>query len=146
MPDSHYDGDERARGSLGHGMREDELNLAIRRRSDGEAAGWVELRWPAMRPKCPTTSPPSCADGHRRRALEAFLAWAAQQIGLRRARLACHTDNLASRRVAEKCGFVLLGQQGEECPVPAGPRPGRAADLVLRALQRSSAAPLPLPR
>jgi hypothetical protein len=26
----------------------------------------------------------------------------------RRARLACHVDNVASRRVAEKCGFVLV--------------------------------------
>ena len=48
------------------------------------------------------------------RALQAFLAWAAQQIGLRHAHLVCHIDNLASRRVAEKCGFVLLGQQGGE--------------------------------
>ena len=48
------------------------------------------------------------------RALQAFLTWAAQQTGLRRAHLACHIDNLASRRVAEKCGFVLLGQQGDE--------------------------------
>jgi hypothetical protein len=37
-----------------------------------------------------------------------------ERARLRRAHLACHTGNLASRRVAEKCGFVLLGQQGEE--------------------------------
>ena len=44
MPDSHYDGDERARGSLRAWHEGRQLNLAIRRRSDGEAAGWVELR------------------------------------------------------------------------------------------------------
>jgi RimJ/RimL family protein N-acetyltransferase len=48
------------------------------------------------------------------RALQAFLTWAADQIGLRRAHLTCHIDNLASRRVVEKCGFVLLSQHGEE--------------------------------
>jgi hypothetical protein len=44
MPDSHYDGDERARGSLRAWHEGTELNLAIRRRPDGQAEGWVELR------------------------------------------------------------------------------------------------------
>ena len=81
----------------------------------GEAVGWVELR-----PAGPEAEVSYNVIAELRglgvasRALQAFLTWAAQQIGLRRAHLACHTGNLASHRVAEKCGFVLLGQQGEE--------------------------------
>ena len=48
------------------------------------------------------------------RALSALLAWAATQIGLRRAHLSCHFDNAASQRVAKKCGFSYLGQDGDE--------------------------------
>ena len=44
MPDSHYDGDMRARGSLRAWRDGKQLNLAIRRRADGEAVGWVELQ------------------------------------------------------------------------------------------------------
>ena len=115
MPDSHYDGDERARGNLRAWHEGRELNLAIRRRSDGEAAGWVELRLAGNEAEMSyNVTAELRGQGIASRALQAFLAWAVQQIGLRRAHLACHIDNLASRRVAEKCGFVLLGQQGEE--------------------------------
>jgi RimJ/RimL family protein N-acetyltransferase len=115
MPDSHYDGDDRARGSLRAWHEGTELNLAIRRRSDGEAVGWVELR--PVGPEAEVSYNVIAElrrQGIASRALQAFLTWAAQQIGLRRAHLACHTGNLASRRVAEKCGFVFLGQQGGE--------------------------------
>jgi hypothetical protein len=44
MPDSHYDGDTRARGNLRAWHEGRQLNLAIRRSLDGEAVGWVELR------------------------------------------------------------------------------------------------------
>ena len=119
MPDSHYDGDERARGSLRAWHEGTQLNLAIRRRSDGEAVGWVELRLGGSlggneAEVSYNVTAELRGQGIAARALQAFLTWAAQQIGLRRAHLACHTGNLASRRVAEKCGFVLLGQQGEE--------------------------------
>jgi RimJ/RimL family protein N-acetyltransferase len=115
MPDSHYDGDERARGSLRAWHEGRDLNLAIRRRPDGEAAGWVELRLAGNEAEVSyNVTAELRGQGIASRALQAFLTWAAQQIGLRRAHLACHIDNLASRRVAEKCGFVLLGQQGEE--------------------------------
>jgi RimJ/RimL family protein N-acetyltransferase len=115
MPDSHYDGDERARGSLRAWHEGTELNLAIRRRSDGEAEGWVELRLAGNEAEVSyNVTAELRGQGIASRALQAFLTWAAQQIGLRRAHLACHIDSLASRRVAEKCGFVLLGQQGEE--------------------------------
>jgi RimJ/RimL family protein N-acetyltransferase len=115
MPGSHYDGDERARGSLRAWHEGTVLNLAIRRRSDGKAAGWVELRPDGDHADVSyNVTAELRGQGIASRALQAFLTWAAQQIGLRRAHLACHTDNLASRRVAEKCGFVLLGQRGDE--------------------------------
>jgi RimJ/RimL family protein N-acetyltransferase len=115
MPGSHYDGDERARGSLRAWREGTELNLAIRRRSDGEAAGWVELRPDGDHADVSyNVTAELRGQGIASRALQAFLAWSAQQIGVRRAHLACHVDNRASRRVAEKCGFVLLGQQGDE--------------------------------
>lgn len=44
MPDSHYDGDTRARGNLMAWREGRQLNLAIRRIPDGEAVGWVELQ------------------------------------------------------------------------------------------------------
>ncbi len=92
-----------------------ELNLAIRRRSDGEAAGWVELQLHGDDAEVSyNVTAELRGQGIASRALQAFLTWAVQQIGLRRAHLACHIDNVASRRVAEKCGFVLLGQQGDE--------------------------------
>ncbi len=106
MPDSHYDGDERARGSLRAWQEGRKLNLAIWRRSDGPHGDHADVSY--------NVTAELRGQGIASRALQAFLAWAAQQIGLRRAHLACHIDNLASRRVAEKCGFVLLGQQGEE--------------------------------
>lgn len=115
MPDSHYDGDERARGSLRAWREGRELNLAIRRRSDGAAVGWVELRLAGNEAEVSyNVTAELRGQGIAARALQAFLAWAAQSADLRRADLACHIDNLASRRVAEKCGFVLLGQHGDE--------------------------------
>lgn len=116
MPDSHYDGDERTRRSLRAWHEGRELNLAIRRRSDSEATGWVELRLAGDEAEVSyNVAAELRGQGIAPRALQAFLTWAAQQIGLRRAHLACHIDNTASRRVAEKCGFVPVGQQGEEC-------------------------------
>jgi RimJ/RimL family protein N-acetyltransferase len=47
-------------------------------------------------------------------ALEAMLAWGSAELGLRRAHIGCHVENTASRRVAEKCGFVLVGRVGDE--------------------------------
>ena len=78
--------------------------------------GWVELR-----PKEDHAADVSYmveADlrgrGLAPRALDAFLRWALLEIELRRVNLACHVENVASRRVAEKCNFALLGQEGDE--------------------------------
>jgi RimJ/RimL family protein N-acetyltransferase len=115
MPDSHYDGDERARGSLRAWREGQLLNMAIRRSSDGEAVGWVELRPAGEQAEVSyNVTAELRGQGIAPRALSAFLGWAASQIGLRRAHLACRVDNVASRRVAEKCAFVFAGQDGDE--------------------------------
>ena len=115
MPDSHYDGDTRARGNLRAWREGRQLNLAIRRSSDGEAVGWVELRRAGEQAEVSyNVTVELRGQGIAPRALSALLVWAASQIGLRRAHLACHVDNVASRRVAEKCAFVLVSQDGDE--------------------------------
>lgn len=115
MPASHYDGDMRARANLRAWREGRELNLAIRRRPGGEAVGWVELRRAGGEAEVSyNVAAELRGQGIAPRALSAFLVWAASQIGLRRAHLACHVDNAASRRVAEKCEFVFAGQDGEE--------------------------------
>jgi RimJ/RimL family protein N-acetyltransferase len=115
MPDSHYDGDMRARENLRAWRAGKQLNLAIRRRADGEAVGWVELQPVGNHAEVSyNVTADLRGQGIAPRALNAFLTWAAEHIDLRRAHLASHVDNLASRRVAEKCGFVLVGREGDE--------------------------------
>lgn len=115
MPVSHYDGDMRARASLRAWREGKQLNLAIRRRADGEAVGWVELRPVGDQAEASyNVTAELRGQGIAPRALNAFLAWAVEHINLRGAHLACHVDNLASRRVAEKCGFALAGREGDE--------------------------------
>jgi RimJ/RimL family protein N-acetyltransferase len=129
MPDSHYDGDMRAQGNLRAWREGSELNLAIRRTSDGEAVGWVELRRSTDQAEVSyNVAAELRGQGIAPRALSSLLAWAASQIGLRRAYLACHVDNAASQRVAEKCGFSFVGQVGDEYEFelelnPDGPAP-----------------------
>jgi RimJ/RimL family protein N-acetyltransferase len=115
MPGSHFDGDTRAQGNLQAWREGRELNLAIRRSPDGEAVGWVELRPAGEQAEVSyNVTAELRGQGIAPRALSALLAWAASQIGLRRARLACHVDNVPSRRVAEKCGFALVSQDSDE--------------------------------
>jgi RimJ/RimL family protein N-acetyltransferase len=115
MPDSHYDGDMRARENLRAWREGKQLNLAIRRRADGEAVGWVELQPVGNQAEGSyNVTADLRGQGIAPRAFNAFLTWAAEHIDLRLAHLASHVDNLASRRVAEKCGFVLVGREGDE--------------------------------
>jgi RimJ/RimL family protein N-acetyltransferase len=113
-PDSHYE--EVVRRFIRDwesGMR---FALAIRSRADGKAIGMVELR--------PRTSAEAAvsymvAAEHRgqgvaTRALAALLAWAARELSIRQAVLDCDLDNVASQRVAEKCGFVRVGCSGRD--------------------------------
>lgn len=115
LPDSHYDGDTRARGSLQAWREGRQLNLAIRRNPGGEAVGWVELRRSGDQAEVSyNVAGELRGQSIAPRALGALLVWAVSQIGLRRAHLVCHVDNLASRRVAEKCGFIFIGRDGDE--------------------------------
>jgi RimJ/RimL family protein N-acetyltransferase len=99
--------------------------LAIRRRPDGEAVGWVELRRTGEQAEVSyNVTAELRGQGIAPRALSALLVWAASQIGLRRAHLACHVDNAASRRVAEKCEFVFAGQDGDEYKFERDLHPG----------------------
>lgn len=114
-PDAHYD-EVISRFIRGWetGAR---LSLAIRRLSDEEAVGMVELR---PRPAGAEgdvsylVTPELRGQGLATRALAALLAWGARELSLRHAILHCDIDNLASQRVAEKCGFVLVGRFGDE--------------------------------
>ena len=114
MPDSHYDGDTRARGTSGPGAREDSSTSRSGEARMARPSAGSNSNGPASRLRSLTTSPPNCADKASHPVRSALLAWAASQIGLRRAHLACHVDNAASRRVAEKCGFALVSQDGDE--------------------------------
>jgi len=112
-PDSHYeDVIRRFQRQWQEGTR---YSLAIRRRSDGEAIGSVELRPVGSQADVSfMVAAELRGRGLAPRALQAMLAWGARELGLRRASLTCHVDNTASRRVAEKCGFILVGRQGDE--------------------------------
>jgi RimJ/RimL family protein N-acetyltransferase len=43
-----------------------------------------------------------------------MLDWETGELSVRRALLKCDVENLASRRVAEKCGFTLAQRGGTE--------------------------------
>ena len=91
------------------------FSLAIRRRSDGEAVGSVELRPTGSEADVSyMVAPELRAQGLASRALVALIAWGMRELGLRRFNLACHVENTASQRVAEKSGFVFVCQEGDE--------------------------------
>lgn len=114
-PASHYDGDRRASENLAEWRAGHRLSLAIRRRSDGTVVGAVELQPSGAEASVSYMVDPRLRrQGIASRALEAFLAWAAGEIGLRRALLTCHAENLASRGVAARCGFEFTEQDGDD--------------------------------
>lgn len=113
QPDSHYVGVvERLQNEWASGSR---LSLALRRRSTGEAVGAVELR-----PAGDAAEVSYLVAGELRgqglapRALNALLSWAKCELSLPRAVLSCHVENIASQKVAGKCGFTLIARDGDE--------------------------------
>jgi RimJ/RimL family protein N-acetyltransferase len=64
-------------------------------RADAELSYWV--------------APAGRGGGAATAALEAAATWASALPGITRLRLVIHPDNPASRRVAEKAGFVAAG-------------------------------------
>jgi RimJ/RimL family protein N-acetyltransferase len=82
----------------------------------GAAVGAVELR-PTRAHEADVSyviAPEFRGQGLAPKALDALLAWASSDLGLRWANLGCHVDNAASRRVAEKCGFAFVEHRGDE--------------------------------
>ncbi|HVS84634.1 MAG TPA: GNAT family protein, partial [Gaiellaceae bacterium] len=85
------------------------LSLAIR--AAGTAVGAVELRPDGDAVYVSyLVAPDRRGRNIAARALAALLDWAEYK----RAYLECHIDNLASQRVAERCGFTLVGRAGDE--------------------------------
>jgi RimJ/RimL family protein N-acetyltransferase len=120
-PDSHYqDVIRRFDREWREGTR---YSVAIRRLSDQEAIGSVELR-----PTGETADVSYMVKASLRgrglavRALTEMLTWGARELCLSQATLGCHVNNRASQRVAEKCGFVFVSRKGDELffrrPVP----------------------------
>ncbi len=111
-PDEHYRDVVRRFGrEWADGTR---LSLAIRERAGG-AVGAVELRPRGEEAEVSYLVDPAYRGrGLATVALDAFLDWGTSELGLRRALLTCHVDNAASRRVAERCGFSLVGEGGDE--------------------------------
>jgi RimJ/RimL family protein N-acetyltransferase len=112
-PDSHYDEViERFAREWDEGSR---FSFAIRRCSDGEAVGLVELRPRGSEADVSyLVAPELRGRGIATRALEALIAWGARELGVKRFNLGCHVDNIASKRVAQKCGFVFVHRAGDE--------------------------------
>jgi RimJ/RimL family protein N-acetyltransferase len=113
QPDSHYVSVvQQFQNEWAAGSR---LSLAIRRRATGEAVGAVELRPAGDAAEVSyLVAPQLRGQALAPRALDAFLAWAARELSLRRALLNCHVENVASQRVAAKCGFTLIARSGDE--------------------------------
>jgi RimJ/RimL family protein N-acetyltransferase len=114
-PDSHF---EEVVGQFIRGWETgSRFSLTIRRRSDGEAVGMVELRPREAGAEADVSylvTRELRGQGLATRALAAVLRWGTRELSLRRAALHCDVDNVASQRVAEKCGFVCVGHFGEE--------------------------------
>ena len=112
-PDSHYE--DVVRRFDTEWQRGTRYSLAIRRLSDDAAVGSVELR-----PTGDTADVSYMVAAELRgrglasHALTAMLTWGGRELDLSQATLVCRADNTSSRRVAEKCGFVLAGTKGDE--------------------------------
>lgn len=114
LPDAHYvDVVERFTDEWVEGSR---LSLAIRDVATGRAVGAVELRpcEDAAMEISYVVAPALRRKGLASRAVAAVLAWAKQDLGVTIVRLNCHPDNLASRKVAEKCGFNEVSSDASE--------------------------------
>jgi RimJ/RimL family protein N-acetyltransferase len=105
LPDSHYGGVvERFQAEWVEGSR---LSFAVRDSATGRAVGAVELRpcEDAVMEVSYVVARPLRRRGLASSAVAAVLAWAKRDLGVATVRLTCHPDNLASRKVAQKCGF-----------------------------------------
>jgi RimJ/RimL family protein N-acetyltransferase len=111
QPDSHYD------EVIKHFIREWEEGrtfiFTIRDRKSGAPVGSVEIRLSDANVSY-VVAPERRGQGLATRAVEALLRWCDDAPALDHVNLTCHAENIASRRVAEKCRFVLVSQEGDE--------------------------------
>jgi len=113
QPDAHYISViERFQADWVSGSR---LSLAIRRVTTGEAVGAVELRPVDDAVEVSyLVAPAFRGQALAPRALSALLDWATHELSVSCALLNCDVENVASRRVAKRCGFTLTGRVGTE--------------------------------
>jgi RimJ/RimL family protein N-acetyltransferase len=91
------------------------LSWAIREHAGGGAIGAVELRPRGDKTEVSyLVEPEFRGRGLATKALAAVLAWAKDELTLHGAVLTCHVDNVASQRVAERCGFTRASREGDE--------------------------------
>jgi RimJ/RimL family protein N-acetyltransferase len=112
-PDAHYVGVvQRFQEEWVAGSR---FSFAIRQVATGEAVGAIELR-PVDDAVEVSYLVASAYRGQALapRALSALLEWATRELHVARAVLHCHIENVASRRVAEKCGFEPTASEGDQ--------------------------------
>ena len=113
QPDSHYD--DVVRQFVREWREGRTFNFTVRRSSDGEAVGAVELRPRGDDANLSYVVAPELRErGVATRAVAALLVWAAEELALRNVDLTRHVENAASRRVAEKCGFAYLRRDRDE--------------------------------
>lgn len=107
QPDSYYD--EVIQRFVSGWQAGSVLNFSIRRREDDQAVGAVELRPSGNEANISyLVAPELRGQGLATRAVEAVLGWAPRALALDQVNLVCGVENIASRRVAEKSGFVFL--------------------------------------
>ena len=67
-------------------------------------------------------APHASGRGAATRTLRLLSRWAFDQLGVDRLELTCSPENVASRRVAERCGFVREGVLRSHVPFKGGRR------------------------
>jgi RimJ/RimL family protein N-acetyltransferase len=117
VADSHYhDVIPRFARDWDEGTR---YSLAIRRCSDGQAVGSVELRSIGREADASYMIAPELrGQGLASRALVAMIAWATRQLGLRRVNLACHVDNTGLSAGRREVRLRLRLPRGQRAPLP----------------------------
>jgi len=111
QPDSHYD--EVTKRFIREWKEGRAFIFTIRDRKSGTPVGSVEIRLSDANVSY-VVAPELRGQGLATRAVEALLKWCDDALALDHVNLTCHAENIASRRVAEKCRFVLVSQEGDE--------------------------------
>jgi RimJ/RimL family protein N-acetyltransferase len=138
VPEDQTEGQLRA--FIGSRANGEALSLVIADAGTDEflgAVGLMRFDWPERRAEIGYwLAPAARGRGVATRAVRLLSGWALSELGLMRLALHADTDNLASQRVAERCGFTREGllRSYEE-------RNGRRYDLVVFSLLREDLQP-----